>query len=50
MPDINKFKSVSVSTKTHNELIDMAKNRFEVPVSVQKIIEFLLKKERNKDD
>ena len=48
MPDISKFKSVSVSTSTHEELIDMAKKRFEVPVSVQKVIEFLLTKERKK--
>ena len=34
MPDISRFKSVSVSTSTHDELIAMAKNRFEVPVSV----------------
>jgi|TARA_B100001996_G_scaffold252715_1_gene196133 hypothetical protein len=48
MPDISKFKSVSVSTSTHNELQEMAKNRFEVPVSVQKVIEYLLLKERKK--
>jgi len=48
MPDISKFKSVSVSTSTHDELIKMSKNRFEVPVSVQKVIEFLLTKERKK--
>ena len=48
MPDISKFKSVSVSTSTHDELVNMAKSRFEVPVSVQKVIEFLLSKERKK--
>ena len=42
MPDISKFKSVSVSTDTHQKLQSMAQNRFEVPVSVQKVIEFLL--------
>ena len=45
MPDISKFKSVSVSTDTHNKLMSLAQSRFEVPVSVQKIIEFLLEKE-----
>ena len=45
MPDISKFKSVSVSTDTHEKLINLAQNRFEVPVSVQKVIEFLLEKE-----
>ena len=45
MPDISKFKSVSVSTDTYSKLTDLAQNRFEVPVSVQKVIEFLLEKE-----
>ena len=44
MPDISKFKSVSVSMDTHNKLMSLAQNRFEVPVSVQKVIEFLLEK------
>ena len=45
MPDISKFKSVSVSTDTHAKRLSLAQNRFEVPVSVQKVIEFLLEKE-----
>ena len=48
MPDISKFKSVSVSTDTHSKLLRLAQNRFEVPVSVQKVIEFLLEKEMKK--
>jgi hypothetical protein len=48
MPDISKFKSVSVSTDTHEKLLNLAQNRFEVPVSVQKVIEFLLEKELNR--
>ena len=48
MPDISKFKSVSVSTDTHSKLLSLAQNRFEVPVSVQKVIEFLLEKELKK--
>jgi hypothetical protein len=48
MPDISKFKSVSVSTDTHDKLVTLAQKRFEVPVSVQKVIEFLLEKEMKK--
>ena len=48
MPDISKFKSVSVSMETHSKLLSLAQNRFEVPVSVQKVIEFLLEKEMKK--
>ena len=48
MPDISKFKSVSVSMYTHDKLMSLAQNRFEVPVSVQKVIEFLLEKEIKK--
>ena len=48
MPDISKFKSVSVSMDTHSKLLSLAQNRFEVPVSVQKVIEFLLEKEIKK--
>ena len=49
MPDISKFKSVSVSTDTHDKLMSMAEKRFEVPVSVQKVIEFLIEKELKKN-
>ena len=45
MPDINKFKSVSVAKDTYEKLTSLAQNKFEVPVSIQKIIEFLLQKE-----
>ena len=48
MPDISKFKSVSVSVATHNQLESLAKKRFEVPVSIQKVIEFMLNKETKK--
>ena len=48
MPDISKFKSVSVSMDTHDKPMSLAQNRFEVPVSVQKVIEFLLEKEIKK--
>ncbi len=49
MPDITKFKSVSVSTDTHAKLLTLAQNRFEVPVSVQKVIEYMLTKEMKKN-
>jgi len=48
MPDISKFKSVSVSMDTHDKLMSLAQKRFEVPVSIQKVIEFLLEKELKK--
>jgi|TARA_R110000787_G_scaffold80149_6_gene174633 hypothetical protein len=48
MPDTSKFKSVSVSVMTHNQLESLAKSRFEVPVSIQKVIDFLLTKEAKK--
>ena len=48
MPDISKFKSVSVSSNTHQMLEEMAKTRFEVPVSIQKVIDFLLSTELKK--
>ena len=49
MPDISKFKSVSVSTDTHAKLLTLAQNRFEVPGSVQKVIEYMLTKEMKKN-
>ena len=48
MPDTSKFKSVSVSVSTHNQLETLAKTRFEVPVSIQKFISFMLEKETKK--
>ena len=45
MVDISKFKSVSVSVNTHDKLMSLAQNKFEVPVSVQKVIEYMLQKE-----
>ena len=48
MPDISKFKSVSVSTGTHQKLTEMAANKFGVQVSVQKVIDFLIEKEIKK--
>ena len=48
MPDISKFKSVSVSTDTHDKLMKMAATKFGVQVSVQKVIDYLIEKELKK--
>ena len=48
MPDISRFKSVSVSMDTHDKLTNMAANKFGVQVSVQKVIDFLIEKELKK--
>ena len=48
MPDISKFKSVSVSMDTHHKLTNMAATKFGVQVSVQKVIDFLIEKELKK--
>ena len=45
MPDVSKFKSVSVSRDTHEKLLSLAQNKFGVPVSIQKVIEYMLQKE-----
>tara|TARA_R110002167_G_scaffold3878_1_gene18648 strand:+ start:586 stop:762 length:177 start_codon:yes stop_codon:yes gene_type:complete len=42
MPDTSRFKSVSVDMKTYNQLKTQAKSRFEVPVSLTKLIRFML--------
>ena len=48
MPDTSSFKSVSVSVGTYNQLKTLAENRFEVTVSIQKVIDFMLEKEIKK--
>ena len=45
MPDIKKFKSISVNKDTHDRLMGMSQDRFEVPVSVQTCINFMLNRE-----
>ena len=49
MPDISKFKSVSVSIETYKILGELSKTLFPVEVSKQKVIEYLIKKERKKN-
>ena len=46
MTDISKFKSVSVSIETYKILGELSKTLFPVEVSKQKVIEYLIKKER----
>ena len=48
MPANPNFKSVSVSVDTHKRLETLAKTQFEVPVSIQTLIDFLLKQEIKK--
>jgi|TARA_R100001460_G_scaffold56344_1_gene95893 hypothetical protein len=48
MPANPNFKSVSVSVDTHKRLESLAKSHFEVPVSIQTLIDFLLKQKIKK--
>ena len=47
--NINKFKSVSVSIETYKILGELTKTLFPVEISKQKVIEYLIKKERKKN-
>ena len=49
MTDISKFKSVSVSIETYKILGELSKALFPVEISKQKVIEYLIKKERKKN-
>ena len=49
MPDITKFKSVSVSIKTNNTLEELSKTLFPVEVSKQKVIEYLINEHLKKE-
>ena len=42
------YKSISVSRDTHKQLESLAKTKFEVPVSIQTLIDFLLKQKIKK--
>ena len=50
MPDVSKFKSVSVSMDTHDKLMSLAQNRFEVPVSVQKSYRIFIRERTKKEE
>ena len=49
MPDITKFKSVSVSIKTDNTLEELSKTLFPVEVSKQKVIKYLINEHLKKE-
>jgi hypothetical protein len=46
MPDIQKYKSVSVPNETYKILVDLSKNIFDAPLTISKTIEYLARKEK----
>ena len=44
MPNTNKFKSISISKDTWSELKNLSEIKFDVSVSIQTIINYLIKK------
>ena len=42
MPNTSRFKSISVPIKTYLELKNLSENKFEVNVSIQTIIKYLI--------
>ena len=42
--DPNKFKSVAINVKTYKQLSELSKNKFELPISMSKTVEFAVKK------
>lgn len=48
MPDIAKYKSVSVPNETYEILVKLSKNILEAPLTISKTIEYLAKKEEKK--
>ena len=49
MPDIQKYKSVSVPADTYKILVHLSKNIFEAPLTISKTIEYLARKEEKKN-
>jgi len=49
MPDIQKYKSVSVPNDTYQILVDLSKNILPAPLTISKTIEYLAKKETKKN-
>jgi len=49
MPDIQKYKSVSVPADTYKILVHLSKSIFEAPLTISKTIEYLAKKEDKKN-
>jgi len=42
--DPNKYKSIAVNISTYKKLNKMAQERFEMPISMSKTIEFFIEK------
>ena len=42
--DPNKFKSVAINIKTYKQLQDLSENKFELPISMSKTVEFYIQK------
>tara|TARA_E500000318_G_scaffold68229_1_gene63004 strand:+ start:2864 stop:3037 length:174 start_codon:yes stop_codon:yes gene_type:complete len=42
--DPNKFKSVAINVKTYKQLSELSKNKFELPISMSKTVEFAVEK------
>jgi hypothetical protein len=49
MPNIQKYKSVSVPADTYKILVQLSKSIFEAPLTISKTIEYLAKKENKKN-
>ena len=46
--DTDKFKSIAISMPTYTKLQEMAKNKFDAPVSMAKITEMAINKSYEK--
>lgn len=49
MPDIQKYKSVSVPNDTYQILVNLSKSILPAPLTISKTIEYLAKKETKKN-
>ena len=42
--NVDKFKSVAINIKTYKKLEELSKNKFELPISMSKTVEFFIQK------
>ncbi len=42
--NIDKFKSVAINVKTYKKLEELSKQKFELPISMAKTVEFYIEK------
>ena len=42
--NVDKFKSVAINIKTYKKLEELSKNKFELPISMAKTVEFFIEK------